>query len=193
MILFVFCCAVGLAVFFPETPAGKALHRVLIEWPADKLNRVSWPVFGFWLLVMLAIVAVIEIMGMEGVQISAVTVPELIAWFVAFDVATYLDIIVIVWTVAALANLQALYERAKSAAGKSKKSLTIRARARRIRAARSRRTRARHAQRHTAKGKDDGRRDRRVGVRRQVQPSRHAPSGRAAAAGRGSAALRMPR
>lgn len=99
-----FICALGLAVFFPDTPEGKLLRGFLVDFPAKKLANVSPAVATFWLLVFFCIALFIEIMGAEGAQMVAMTLPEMLAWYVAYDISAYIDILLVAWLLSTFAR-----------------------------------------------------------------------------------------
>lgn len=99
-----FICALGLAVFFPDTPEGKLLRSFLVDFPATKLANVSPAVATLWLLVFFGIALFIEIMGTEGAQMVAMTLPEMLAWYVVYDISAYIDILLVAWLLSTFAR-----------------------------------------------------------------------------------------
>lgn len=101
--------ALLVAIAFPETPAARALVRVLTdaaEWLAE---RVSWTRLLLLALVILAIFATVEVIGHEGIPILGAATPEILTWFVMFDVATWFDVMALAWTLAAVVRVKAVW------------------------------------------------------------------------------------
>ena len=101
-------------LLFPQTPAGAVLRRLLVEAPARALSRLRRGHFA--LLIMLVALGVIAAsFGRELLLVFAQGTPELVAWFAAFDIATYVDVIAAAVIVAAAVRLKAALAFARMA------------------------------------------------------------------------------
>jgi hypothetical protein len=121
MLIFLFCAAAAVAWLFPDTPAGRALRRLLVDLPARKLAQLTAGRVIFALLVMLAIAAAIGFAKTDGIALLAQGLPDGIAWFATFDVATYLDVIAIAWLLAAAVRLRAAYDGLRTLAARARR------------------------------------------------------------------------
>jgi hypothetical protein len=110
MLIGLFCAAVAVLVFWPETGCGRFLRRGLVDAPARMFARLTPGGVLFALFVVLAIGAVIGLAKTDAVFVLAQGAPEGIAWLVTFDVATYLDLIAVAWLLAAAVRLRSAYE-----------------------------------------------------------------------------------
>jgi len=143
--------AVGLIVWLaPESGLGKPLRRVLVEWPAERLSRLRPGLVIVLLVIAAASVALIVFARDESAFLVAQGLPEAIASIFAFDVATYLDLLVVAWLLAASVRLRAV----KAVLGSAVRRLRL-ALARRT-APRARTRRSRPAARPPAQADNDG-------------------------------------
>ncbi|HEV2532807.1 hypothetical protein [Phenylobacterium sp.] len=130
--------AVGLIVWLaPETPVGKLLRRALVDWPAERLSRIRPGLVILIVLLIAASVALIVVAKNEGAFLVAQGLPEAIASIFALDVATYLDILVMAWLVAASVRLRAVKAVIGSATARVRR-LIVRRTSPRVRARRRR-------------------------------------------------------
>ena len=91
-----------------------------IELPARKLAQLTPARVAFGLLVVVAIAGVIAVTKIDGLIVTALSIPEGVAWFAAFDVATYVDVIGLILFVAATVQFRATYRAACSLAARAK-------------------------------------------------------------------------
>jgi hypothetical protein len=119
--LILFCAAAAMVWLFPETPTGRSLRRLLVDLPARKLAQVTPAGVILALLVALAIAAAIGLARTDGIFLVAQGLPEGIAWFATFDVATYLDVIALAWLLGAMVRLRAAYEGLRALADQAKR------------------------------------------------------------------------
>ena len=103
MLIILFCAAVATMVLWPQTPAATFLRRWLVEAPARRL-RPGVLVFGAVLLI--GVAAALAFGGSDGFMVAA-QAPEAIAWFATFDVATWIDVIVVAWLLSASVRIGA--------------------------------------------------------------------------------------
>jgi hypothetical protein len=89
----------------PETMLGKALLRSLVEWPAERLARltrgriISLACFG------LLIAAGVALIGDEAMRIMAMAMPDTLAWLATFDLSILVDAVVAAALIGAQARL----------------------------------------------------------------------------------------
>jgi len=108
--------ALATALLLPDTSVGKLFRRLLIEWPARKLSQLTPARVAFALLVATATIGLITFAKIDGLILTAQAIPDGLAWFAAFDVATYIDVIGLVLLVAATVRFRAAYRAARSVA-----------------------------------------------------------------------------
>lgn len=113
--LFLWVCVVMFVMArYPETPIGRMLKSVLVDPPARKLALLT-PTGAWFLVLTLALsVAAIIVGRAEGAMVTAQFEPETVSWFFAFDIGTYVDVMVIASLAAASGGLRVVYERARS-------------------------------------------------------------------------------
>jgi uncharacterized protein (DUF3820 family) len=160
MIIGLLCGAMALAAFFPETPAGKSMRRLLIELPAQYLNLLARTqglhvkmalVFAVFLLI---VTREHDVIGLLGPGLG-----EAAGWFLAFDVTTAVDLIAITLLVAAAIRLRALRHGLQALAARARTQavhhvrLILATRAAR-KAGRSRQSRSPSGRRDTSDDKD---------------------------------------
>ena len=144
MLIFLFCAAAAMAWLFPETPAGRSLRRLLIDLPARKLAQVTPGMVIFALLMVIATAVAIALARSDGIFLVAQGLPEGIAWFATFDVATYLDVIALAWLLAAMVRLRAAYDAFRVLAARAKRLARRWVTVLRVRGRARARTRSRH-------------------------------------------------
>jgi hypothetical protein len=118
MLILLFCAAVIVAWRWPQTPVGQALQGLMVEWPARQLakldlrealpKRTSGRV-ALIVPILLAVLIAFVVAHNDGLVFLAQGMPEGIAWFATFDIATYLDVIALGLVLGATVRLRALY------------------------------------------------------------------------------------
>lgn len=78
----------------PESPLGKALRRPLVDWPAEKLARLTRGRIMTLVLIGLLITAGIAVIGKEAMQIMMMAMPETLAWLATIDLSILVDALV---------------------------------------------------------------------------------------------------
>lgn len=117
-------CAAAMFVAWrwPQTPVGRMLRNAMVDWPARQLAKLNprkvLPKLTagkvlFVLLLLIAVVGAITLARTESV-ILLQGVPEGVAWFATFDIATYLDVIALAIVLGATVRLQASYAALKA-------------------------------------------------------------------------------
>ena len=146
--LFILVCAVMIvAAAWPETPVGRMLRRLMVEWPARRLaaldlgrlvpKRASGRI-ALLLLILLMVGGLVALARSDSLVMLAQGMPEGLAWFATFDIATYLDVIALAVVLGLTVRLRALYGAAKAWVARS-------AIGRAVRRVGAKRTAARHA------------------------------------------------
>lgn len=123
VLILLFCLALAIGWLFPKTSLGKLLHGVLIAAPARALSRLTPATAIFGVLAIIGITAFIQFARTDGLMILAQGIPEGIAWFVTFDVATYVDVIALVWLVAATVRLRMVWRALRASGAKLRQGL----------------------------------------------------------------------
>lgn len=80
---------------------GSALRRALVEAPARALNRLSRGRVVFFALLAIIGVALALLVGIEGLHLFGLALPDLLVWFAVFDVGVFIDAILIAGTLLA--------------------------------------------------------------------------------------------
>ena len=147
MLIFLWCVVMMVAWGWPRTPVGRALHRLMVEWPARQVAKLDKVVpkltSGRVLLVLLAlftVAAAILLARNGGLLFLAQSFPEGIVWFATFDIATYLDVIALALVLGATVRVRAIYAALKARFARS-------ALGRRVRRGRGARSRSRSPER----------------------------------------------
>jgi hypothetical protein len=147
MLIILLCAALATMTFWPRTRTGRFLRRWLVESPA---RRLTPGVTIFSLMLLMVVLAALMFMKSEAFVVVG-QAPEAIAWFAAFDIGTYIDVIVVAWVLAATVRLSAGARFAASALAQALRVVSARIGAR----SRARRQ-PRRVRRHTPPS-DDGR------------------------------------
>ena len=123
MLTVLLCAAMMFAWLCPQTPLGRMLRRLLVEWPARKLAaldpRKMLPKLTagrvlLLLLVLSALALVVAVARADVTMFLAQGMPEGIAWFATFDVAAYLDVIALALVLGATVRVRAIYAALKA-------------------------------------------------------------------------------
>lgn len=123
MLSFILLAAMLVILGAPQTSAGKALRRALVEWPAERLSRISRGtiVCVIGLAVLLGIT--LWLMQSDATRFWAMAAPDTMAWFSTFEISTLADALVAVALIAANARLGAAFARARAALGTARSAL----------------------------------------------------------------------
>ena len=126
-----------LVAALPSIGLGRALHRLLVETPARRLNALSPGRIAFYAALGAAGLVLFGLFELEGLRLFSLFTPELILWFGMFDVAVFLDVFILAAALGAGARFRAM--RAALGQGVHQVVITLRRRP----AARSRAPKAR--------------------------------------------------
>jgi hypothetical protein len=114
MSIWLVAAAIGVMLLFPQTLAGRALRRLLVEIPAERLNRLRRG-HVILLITLAAMLGVAVLAGREALMVSGMYLPEGVAWLAAFDIATYVDVIAAALIVAASVRIGAAVAAGRAA------------------------------------------------------------------------------
>ena len=89
-----------------ETPCGKALHRLVVEIPANALNRLSIGHLLLALAMLTLIGLVVRYGGTDGLQMIASSLPDLATWITTFEVGTYVDALAMLAAISVIARVR---------------------------------------------------------------------------------------
>ena len=100
------CAALLIIAGCPDTAAGKALHRLLVEAPARQLSRLTRGRLGIALVLVAVSVAVLAFFKDEGAILLAQGLPESMALLASADTAALLDLAAVAVLMGAAARLR---------------------------------------------------------------------------------------
>ena len=96
-----------LVAALPSIGLGRALHRLLVETPARRLNALSPGRIAFYAALGAAGLVLFDLFELEGLRLFSLFTPELILWFGMFDVAVFLDVFILAAAMGATARIRA--------------------------------------------------------------------------------------
>jgi hypothetical protein len=85
--------------FSPDGLIAAALRRALIEAPVRALSRLSRGRLVFFALLVVIGFALASVVGVEGLHLFGLALPDLIVWFTVFDVGVFIDALLIAGTI----------------------------------------------------------------------------------------------
>jgi hypothetical protein len=127
-------------IAFPETPIGRALHRVLVEPVVRRLSRIRPGHLIFFAALAAVVTAMILLFEWEGVRLVGMAAPEVVAWLGMFDAAAVLDLAAVAIAMAATTRFRAVRDRVLALAGQAVTAVRAGLRSGRQRARRDRPT-----------------------------------------------------
>lgn len=74
-----------------DTPAGRFLNRWMVDWPAERLGRISRGAVLTWLMLGLVGLLMFWLLEEEGLRLFSMALPEIAGWMAAFEVGTLVD------------------------------------------------------------------------------------------------------
>lgn len=98
MLLFgLLCVGLGIAVLWRDLPVGKQFRALLIEAPARLLSKLTWPkVVATAALTAFFVGALVLAVNMQDGVVIFMALPEILVWMAAFDIATMLELSIVV-------------------------------------------------------------------------------------------------
>jgi len=121
MLIFLLIAVFAIVGLCPDTALGRVLRRVLVEWPAGRLARMTRRKLVVR-VAMLALVlgAITAAKLLEDGIMFLQFVPEGLAWIAAVDVTGFLELMAAIWLVAATVRLRTVHHTAKAAAARAR-------------------------------------------------------------------------
>lgn len=98
----------------PDIPSVKPLRRVLVVKIALVMSRQTPAKVLFWLALGLAAALLVGLFEGEGLRIFTMMAPDMVLWFVMFDVATIADALLFGLIVSPSMKLEGLVGRVKA-------------------------------------------------------------------------------
>ena len=95
-------------VVFPTNPLGRALRRLLVDLPAERLGGITPGKAAFYCSLATAGAVLFWLFETEGLRLFSLMAPDLIVWFTMFDVSVFLDVFLLTVAVAARARVRIL-------------------------------------------------------------------------------------
>ena len=99
------------------SPSGRWLRRALVERPAEGLSRVKASHIAVVLLSLIAVAGAFYFFEGEGVRVIGASVAEGAAWFIAFDVGTFIEAYAVLWLLGATRQSRAALEYIRDRVG----------------------------------------------------------------------------
>lgn len=75
-----------------DTPVGRSMRRVLVDWPAARLSRLTRGHMVLGLLFFLFGAGLVWLLEGEAFRILSAATPELIVWASTFEIVTIVDL-----------------------------------------------------------------------------------------------------
>ena len=116
VIALIFCAAMAVMLWAPETPIAGALHRWLVAMPAARLSRISrgqWVIAGAALI---GVALVVTIFEQDGMMLLSIGSPELLPVLASLELSAYVDVLTGLAMVAMAAQFGAMTMTMKAAA-----------------------------------------------------------------------------
>jgi hypothetical protein len=107
MLILAFCLAAAIALRAPGAPIGEIATRLLIEEPARRARHLTGPRVVAAAIAGIAIAGFIAFAKLDGLILMGYFIPNGVAWFAAFDVATWVDVLGAALMVAAALRFRA--------------------------------------------------------------------------------------
>jgi hypothetical protein len=128
--------AVFVALVWPETATAEAVTRIAVGIHDWLRRHISWSRVLLAVLALFMLVGIVKMMGTEGLPIIGAAAPEAFVWFITFDIATYFDVLVLAWALAAVMRVRTFAASTASLLRKARR-VTLRTMFRMRRATRS--------------------------------------------------------
>lgn len=98
-------------IAFPQTPIGRALHRLLVAPLARRLNRIRSGHLIFAAALIGFATALVLLFEWEGVRLVGMAAPEVASWLAMFDAAAVLDLAAVAIAMAATTRFRTIRDR----------------------------------------------------------------------------------
>lgn len=114
----------------PDSLLGLALRRPLVDWPAEKLSRLTRRRVVSLVFLGLLISAGVAMIGKESMQIMSMAMPDTLAWLATIDLSVLVDAVVAAALIGAQARLGGTMARLRARLGRARRPAGPRARRR---------------------------------------------------------------
>lgn len=82
------------------TPAGRLMRRMVVEWPAARLARVSRGAVIVWLILGAIGALCFWFLEEDGLRLFTMAMPEVAGWITAFEIGSTVEALVVAVTAA---------------------------------------------------------------------------------------------
>ena len=79
--------------FAPKTPTGRMLSHWMVEWPADRLSRVSLSTLVMLAGGLLLVSVLLWLEAGDALRVLGMAGPETIGWFLTFEISSFADVL----------------------------------------------------------------------------------------------------
>lgn len=117
MLLSLLLGTLAVLIVFPETPMARALHRLLVQPLAARMNRVRPGHLIFAGVLIALATTLIVFFEWEGVRLVGMAAPEVMGWLAMFDAAAVLDLAAVAVAMAATTRFRVVRDRVLAIAG----------------------------------------------------------------------------
>jgi hypothetical protein len=108
VVLAMFLAAWAVLQFAFGTPIGRAIHRLLVVWPAERLSRIH----GGHILLAVLLAGVVAtawwLFQGDGIGALGMGAPDIAPFVTSIEVSTYLDVLAALIVSASMVRIQAL-------------------------------------------------------------------------------------
>lgn len=101
----------------PDTLAGKALRRALVEWPATRLSRLTRGQMVCGAGALATVAAALWLLEGDALRMISLALPEATVWFTTFEISTIVDVLVAVALLSAQTRLRPAVHNVRAALG----------------------------------------------------------------------------
>ncbi|WP_175518316.1 hypothetical protein [Sphingomonas sp. OK281] len=81
--------------FAPKTPIGRMLSHWMVEWPADRLNRVSRANLVMLAGGLLLVSVLLWLEAGDALRVLGMAGPETLGWVLTFEISCFADILAV--------------------------------------------------------------------------------------------------
>ena len=81
--------------FAPKTPTGRMLSHWMVEWPADRLSRVSLSTLVMLAGGLLLVSVLLWLEAGDALRVLGMAGPETIGWFLTFEIRSFADVLAV--------------------------------------------------------------------------------------------------
>lgn len=110
---------IAVILVLPDSGTGRGLRRILVEAPARHLNRLRSGQVAFYAGLGLLGLVMVMAFEAEGLRVFGLILPETLVWFAMFDVAVFIDALLITGAVLATNGLRVVRDRVQTVLGRA--------------------------------------------------------------------------